>query len=64
MPKVIKSFHKINLDILFVEDLIVDESEYQVIYQDEDIEAYKPLSYRQPLNYQLICLGKWESKKN
>ncbi len=38
-------------DVLFDEDLTIDKSEFDIIYEDDDIMAVKPKSYRAAIKY-------------
>ena len=38
-------------DILFEDDVIVDKSEFDVIYDDEQIMAIKPKTYKAAIKY-------------
>lgn len=72
LKEVEKNIRKINAnlpnnsgyDILFEEDLIVDESEFDILYDDEQIMAVKPKSYKAAIKYSSDMPWKMSLKKN
>ena len=51
-------------DILFEDDLIIDKSEFDILYDDEEIMAVKPKSYKSAIKYSADMPWKMSLKKN
>ena len=51
-------------DILFEDDVIVDKSEFDIIYDDEQIMAVKPKTYKAAIKYSSDMPWKMALKKN
>jgi hypothetical protein len=64
ITKIEKTSTTLGWDILFEDDLIVDKSEFDTIYEDDDIMAIKPKSYRAAIKYSSDMPWKVALKKN
>lgn len=53
-----------NWDILFEEDVIIDRNEFDIVYEDDEIMAVKPKTYKAAIKYAAGASWKSGLKKN
>lgn len=61
---VVKSFNKVYYDVLFEEDIQINPDEFEIIYDDEDIMAVKPKTYKAAIKYSADTSWATGLKKN
>ncbi len=62
--KIITNFNKSDIDVLFENDIKIDKSEFDVLYEDNHVMAIRPKSYRAAIRYSTNANWKIAMKKN
>lgn len=64
LKEVTKSISKKKWDILFEEDVKIEKDEFEILYEDDDIMAIKPKTYRAAIRYSADAAWKAALKRN
>lgn len=64
IESIISYFNKSNSDVLFEDDIKIDKSEFDILYEDSEVIAVRPKSYRAAIRYSADANWKIAMKKN
>lgn len=64
IPEVIKSINKAGYDILFENDVKIEKDEFDILYEDDDVMAVRPKTYKAAIKYSSDAAWKSALRKN